>query len=168
MDLYHISCELPVQPDRPDNKPFVTSALWRNYIGTWKLHADGRLELIEFEFPRVNGDESSFQQVNDGFVVGNFTINLRPFFYGPHTVVPFVDGVIVENRARWEIDETIHAVVLEHKPFGLICDYGFIPRSFLKSENVYTKGDTVACSAFKLDREHRQLVLKPLAEAVGG
>ena len=168
VDLYSVSCDLPVEPQRPDDKLFVTTALWRNYIGTWRLNPDGRLQLIEFEFPRVNGDESSFQRVRNGFVSGDFTINLRPFFAGPHTVVPFADGVIVENRTEWRIDEKINAIVHMPKPSGLICDCGFIPKSFLQSNVTYEVGDIVECSVFKIDRERGNLILKPLDDAIGG
>ena len=167
-DLYSVSCRLPAQPNRPDDKLFVTTALWRNYIGTWRLNSDGRLQLIQFEFPRVHGDESAFQQVANGYVTGDFTVNLRLFFYGPQTIVPFVAGLIVEDREHWQINEKIEAVVHQLKPFGLICDCGFIPNSFLPSNVSYNVGDLVECSAFKRDRERGTLILKPIGGSSGG
>ncbi len=101
------SC-LPVPPNEVDG---MCSALWRGYIASLKLHADGRLELLRYEYPfTIRG--ARIQQVHR-FFGGDFQLCFRPFFEGPNTHVAFRDGRIVADRQQWAIDEQAMSAKIE-------------------------------------------------------
>ena len=54
--LYFVSADLPVVPNPPDDA-LRSSALWRGYIGTWRLNVDGTLDLLKFTFPHFEGEK---------------------------------------------------------------------------------------------------------------
>jgi hypothetical protein len=149
LKLYFLHCPggefdcFPKPPSPPDSTMSRTS-LWRGYIATFRLCADGRLELVGYEYPTEPYRNFHFEPVND-FLTGDFSLIFRPFFFGPSTRVPFRNGVIVEDRSRWEIDDqTIHGFVThvfrsrdtdERK--GLLVDIGFtafLPRFLVPEE----------------------------------
>lgn len=77
----------------------------RGYVATFRLHADDRLELVQYEFRYA--DEGTPLQICNAFFEGDFQVALCPFFWGPKTVIPFRDGKIVRDRNQWEIEDQI-------------------------------------------------------------
>jgi hypothetical protein len=137
--LYYVcGTELPVLPRiSQDARP--SSSLWRGYIATFRLTADGRLELIRYEYPY---SDISAHDVEQGFLTGNFSLVLRHLFSGPSIQVPFRDGYVVEDRSQWKIDnqELVVNVREVYNDAGLVVDFmyfyghGWIPRSLVPSE----------------------------------
>ena len=144
-----------------------SNLFWRGYIGHWVLHADGRLQLTQFEFPTFDDTPSAFQQVQDGFVGGDFEMFLRPWFSGATSSIPFVDGHIVNDKSRWRISDIVTAYPHANKEYGLICNnLCWIPRSLmnaeLKSEPEACLGQGVVCVMIGSNRD--QIILMPMIE----
>lgn len=81
----------------------VCTALWRGYIATFVLQADGRLRLECFEYP-LDIENWRRQEVNE-LLVGDFWMLMTHVFFGPRTYVPFRDGAIVEDKEQWFTEE---------------------------------------------------------------
>jgi hypothetical protein len=80
----------------------VSTALWRGYISTYRLRADGTLMLERLEYPfatRATSDE-----VHE-VLEGDFWLDLRETFVGEGVKVPFSQGKIVGDRTRWKLKE---------------------------------------------------------------
>ncbi len=138
-----------------------------------RLHADGRLALERFEFPFAERGTPS-QECN-AYFVGEFAITLRPFFFGPNTFMPFVDGKVIVDRSNWEIEEQIISGVISYvlqsrftkKPIGLMIDFygnGFVPLSLVpeadKRDLDSLVGRPVECSIYGVDDERDCFILK--------
>ena len=88
------------QPQLPgDQKPF--SALWRGYVGSFHLGADGKLTLKKYTYPNSPTRGKHLQQTVNEELVGDFWLVMKLGFRAPRTYVPFQDGVIVTNRDEW-------------------------------------------------------------------
>lgn len=166
--LYFVSAELPIEPEPPEDSLRSTS-LWRGYIGTWRLNLDGTLYLLKFSFPRFIGEGSITQEFPPVTVHGDFELTFRPFFYGPNTRIPFVDGLLVEDRDKWSIDDQAIEVqaykTLDES--GLIVQTlwgpGYVPRSMLldPARNLEAMlGQRFHCEISDYDDERRTWILR--------
>ena len=97
------SSAYPVSPDVPGGTGRCSSN-WNGYIATMRLHADHRLELVQFDFPY---HENTPTQICNAFFTGDFSITFRPFFHGPNTTIPFRDGRVIPDQDEWEIDDQL-------------------------------------------------------------
>lgn len=79
----------------------VCSALWRGYVATFCLRADGRLELIRYDYPlskpKTGVDISEFLE-------GDFWMILKSDFKGDRVYVPFVAGRVNPDEAAWVVE----------------------------------------------------------------
>lgn len=136
LKLYFVSAELPVEPAPPESA-LRSTALWRGYIGTWRLNADGSLELLRFTFPHFIDEGSTTQEFAPKAAKGDFRLTFRPFFHGPNTEIPFVEGRVVEDKCQWNIeDEVLAAEAYEAQQESGLCvriwgGVGFVPRDLL-------------------------------------
>ena len=134
--LYFVSADLPVTPIPPENA-MRSTALWRGYVGTWRLNVDGTLDLLKFTFPHFEDKKTATQEFAPASTTGDFQLTFRPFFHGPNTEIPLVGGRVIENESQWKIeDQTIEAEAYKSlDQSGLIVrTFGgtaFIPRSLL-------------------------------------
>ncbi len=78
--------------------------LHRGYVATFVLEQDGRLRLRSFKFT-LNSRTSQTQRVNE-FIEGDFWVVLKPKFFAERTYVPFRDGIIIEDRQQWFVEES--------------------------------------------------------------
>ena len=156
----------PVRVALPESN-LTCSSLWRGYVATMRLHADGRLELEKYEFPLAA--EGTPPQICHTYFNGDFSVILRPFFYGPNTRIPFRDGRIARNPSEWEIEnQTISGVVTSvargrntGKPIGLFVHVSctaFAPRSLVPADRRddldALVGRTVRCSFHEIHEQH--------------
>lgn len=74
--------------------------LWEGRVATYRLHVDGRLELVSYRLP-----ETGVEQPVHEMLAGDFWLVLKPHFRGGRTYVPFKDGDIVEDEAAWVFHE---------------------------------------------------------------
>lgn len=157
-ELYFVSKELPVKPEPPEGYRLCT-ALWRGYLGAWRLNEDGALDLLRLAYPNFEEKGKGYTQMFEpAQMAGDFTLTFRPFFTGPNAVVPFQDGVIVEDRSKWEIeDQTFEVgVVRPLKQAGLVVQVpgeinAFLPKSLLLEPDTELKamvGRTLYCDIF--------------------
>ena len=79
--LYFVTADLPVEPDPPEDAIHST-ALWRGYIGVWRLNRDGTLDLVQLEFQRLNA-ANVVQRFEPQRATGDFELVFRPFFFRP-------------------------------------------------------------------------------------
>ncbi len=79
-------------------KMVACSALWRGYVSSYRLRADGMLVLEKLEYPFT--DNAAPDQVHE-VLQGDFWLDLREWFMGEGFRVPFVDGVIQSDKALW-------------------------------------------------------------------
>lgn len=80
------------------------SALWRGYVSSFRLKADGTLVLEKFEYPFSDDVEPDHVQE---ILQGDFWIDLREWFMGDGLRVPFVDGVIQSDKSLWRKKEGV-------------------------------------------------------------
>ncbi|WP_425396840.1 hypothetical protein [Aeoliella sp.] len=132
----------PVKPIIPESN-FLSTNLWRGYVATMRLHRDGRLELVKYDYPYAV--EGTPPQLCNALFTGDFSITFRPFFYGPDTTIPFLNGYIVRDREKWQVDDQTLSGVVEsvfsdrttNEPHGLLVDIAgrsFVPRSQIPLE----------------------------------
>jgi len=167
----------PVAPKLPDSYArligYGSDVCRRGYIANLRLHADYRLELEHFDFPKPKDFPA---QACNQFFDGDFSITFKPFYDGPSTVIPFRSGRIEPDQNHWQIDDqTVEGVVhsIFHKrhakePLGLMVDLSFgafvprtlVPREFRKDLRSLV-GRTVLCT-IKLVDDNRagQVVLQ--------
>jgi hypothetical protein len=161
---------LPVSPDYVPEKR--NSALWRGYIATFRLAADGTLSLISYGYPTPEGATLK-QEIANGEINGDFWLELRPFCSGPKTRVPFCAGRIVEDRTQWEIeDQTLRGrVTHKHSDVGLIIDIVelgncFMPRVLLppelRDDLDALMGRAVGCEIHQFDTERNNIIVRPV------
>jgi hypothetical protein len=89
------------------------SALWRGYVSSYRLRADGKLVLEKFEYPF--SDDAAPDQVHE-ILQGDFWIDLREWFMGEGFRVPFVDGVIQSDKALWRKTDGVSINGARRKP----------------------------------------------------
>ena len=168
LKLYFVTAELPIEPTPPEDALRCT-ALWRGYIGTWRLNANGTLELLGFTFPHFDDGKNLTQEFPPAKADGNFTLTFRPFFQGPNTKVPFENGHVIEDRKKWQIDDqTLDAQAYEaYGDAGLLVRIvggtGFIPKSMLlaPSRKLETMvGQRFRCEFVGRDEDRRAWILR--------
>lgn len=169
LELYHFrGVELPVLPQFPESNPLCTS-LWRGYIATFHLTAEGTLHLTSYDFPHADPPVPQ-HEVTEGQITGDFWLIMRPFFFGPNVEIPFRDGRIVEDSSKWLIgDQTLHGRVARRiKNAGLLVDVGircFMPRSLLPAElrDHLDKliGLSACCEIHYIDHERGNFIVRP-------
>ena len=76
----------------------MCTALWRGYVSTYRLRADGSLTLELLEYPY--SDNATPDEVNES-LKGNFWLDLRAGFLGDGVRVPFIDGLIQADSSFW-------------------------------------------------------------------
>ena len=165
------SSAYPVSPDVPGGTGRCSSN-WNGYIATMRLHADHRLELVQFDFPY---HENTPTQICNAFFTGDFSITFRPFFHGPNTTIPFRDGRVIPDQDEWGIDDQLLDGVVSrvlrkpntNEPYGLIVDIwfpAFAPRSLLpeivRGDLDTLVGKSVKCSLFDIDEKRRSVIVK--------
>jgi hypothetical protein len=81
----------------PGQPPTTMTANWKGYTEEWRITEEGRLVLVAFDY-----DDRAWKrrEVNET-ITGDFYLVLKSDFEGPRIYVPFRDGVIVLDRARW-------------------------------------------------------------------
>lgn len=79
-------------------KTSACTALWRGWVSTYRLKADGTLSLERLEYPYTDG--AAPDQVSET-LTGDFWLDLRESFMGAGTRVPFVAGRIEPDRSKW-------------------------------------------------------------------
>ena len=90
------------EPRLPAEEPVVEcTALWRGHVRHYTLHADGRLELRRYSYPFSDEDDREMSETLEG----DFWLVFRPYFFGPDTRVPFVDGSVVLDKEKWHVEE---------------------------------------------------------------
>ena len=102
-DCETIEYALPL--DRPPNQP-TCSSLWSGYVDRFVLNADGTLDHVGYAFlVGFHDDNNDRYTLQDGIerVTGDFYLQFRADFFGPHTYVPFRDGKIVTDRNEWQV-----------------------------------------------------------------
>jgi hypothetical protein len=85
-------------PPAPPDKSRC-SALWRGYVATFRLHPDGSLELVGYEYMRSVGKWEP-HPVGER-LAGDFWLVLKRNFFGPRTYLPFRAGLVVEDGTEW-------------------------------------------------------------------
>ena len=75
------------------------SALWRGYVATFRLHPDGRLELVGYDYMLSSGRRRP-HPVGE-WLSGDFWLVLKPSFFGPRTYLPYLAGLVVEDESAW-------------------------------------------------------------------
>jgi hypothetical protein len=85
-----------VHRTKPRSARRVSTANGKGYKQAWRLDADGTLVLVSFTY----GDTRQTELVNEA-ITGDFYLVLKSVFRGPRLYVPFRDGKIVLDRARW-------------------------------------------------------------------
>jgi hypothetical protein len=83
---------------REPPKTTMFSALWRGYVATYRLTADGTLVLERREYPLAKGTPPD---VLHEPLRGDFWLDLRESFFGAGVLVPFVEGKIQTDRSLW-------------------------------------------------------------------
>lgn len=83
-------------------KMTTCTALWRGYISTYRLRADGTLTLEKLEYPFTAGAQPD--EVHE-VLQGDFWLDLREWFLGDGTQIPFVQGKIVADQTQWKRKE---------------------------------------------------------------
>jgi hypothetical protein len=85
-------------------KMTMCSALWRGYISSYRLTAQGTLILERLEYPFTEDVQpvDVHEPLN-----GDFWLDLRESFMGDGFLVPFVDGKVVADRTRWKPTEGV-------------------------------------------------------------
>jgi hypothetical protein len=78
----------------------VTSSLWRGYISRYRLDTSGRLTLESFEYPDRSG-ASTIERIDEE-LRGEFWLLMAPSFFDDRIGIPFLGGLIVSDKARWE------------------------------------------------------------------
>lgn len=175
LKLYFVSAELPAKPNPPENYTLSTD-LWRRYVATWRLNFDGTLELLQFEFPDFPDDDTVVQKLEPQTVAGDFTLTFRPFFHGPNTEIPFVDGRVIEDRSKWEMDDqTIDVEVSKALDgSGLVVRtlwgwaIGFLPKSLLLDPSTKLTelvGQELKCEVFRQDEDRGTFIVKQVQES---
>lgn len=96
-------------PPTPPADRSSLSALHRGYIATFRLHPDGQLELLSYDYllpieVADPGPKWRTQQVHE-LLTDDFWLMMKPKFSAPRTYVPFRAGRIVEDRAEWFVEE---------------------------------------------------------------
>ena len=174
--LYFVSAELPVEPNPPDDVLRCT-ALWRGYVGTWRLNFDGTLDLLKFTFPHFEDDKTTTQEFDPATATGTFHLTFRPFFNGPNTEIPFIDGHVIEDESQWRIDDqTIDAEAFKSlDQSGLIVrTFGgtaFLPRSLLlepTTDLATMVGLRFRCEIYDRDDDRGTLILREIEPNNGG
>ena len=112
----------PTEPSPPVGMT-PCSMMWRGYIATHRLAADGTFHIVRFRFlteiqvDHDNDDDGEVvvqyetQSVNEQ-IDGDFWLVLKPRFSAPRTYLPFRDGIVVEDRCDWVVEEPKH----RHRP----------------------------------------------------
>ncbi|MEM7317068.1 MAG: hypothetical protein AAF497_28375 [Planctomycetota bacterium] len=168
LKLFCVSADLPETPKSSKNAVRST-ALWRGYIGTWRLNLDGTLDLLRFTYPHFDAGKSKSQEFTAKPARGDFWLDFRPFFEGPQTKVPFRSGKIVEDREQWQIDDqTIQSTVIKvYRARGLIVQtlFGnaYLPKSLLKQSNVDLEtlvNQELSCELYDYDEERRNWIVR--------
>jgi hypothetical protein len=85
-------------------KMTVCTALWRGYISTYRLRADGTLILERLEYPFTKG--AAPDEVLE-VIHGDFWLDLRESFLGRGMRIPFVDGKIITDESLWRRREAL-------------------------------------------------------------
>jgi len=83
-------------------KMTMCTALWRGYVSTYRLKADGSLTLEKLEYPFSKGVEPD--EVNE-VLQGDFWLDLREWFMGDGMKIPFVEGKVVADRTQWKLKQ---------------------------------------------------------------
>ena len=97
-------CNVP-----PETQSGVSSNLWRGYLATFRLNANGSFELIQIEFPNYRPPyKQNFALVYEG----DFSVRFQKQFgwNAPSITIPFVNGLIVEDESTWATNELPSAV----------------------------------------------------------
>lgn len=81
-----------------DAKMTYCTALWRGYVSTYELDAEGGLTLVELSYPFT--PDATPQTVHER-LEGDFWLDLREGFFGPGVQVPFKAGRVVSDRQQW-------------------------------------------------------------------
>ena len=76
----------------------MCTALWRKWVSTYRLKADGTLVLERLEYPYTDG--ATPDEVDEE-LTGDFWLDLRESFMGAGTRVPFIAGRIEADRSQW-------------------------------------------------------------------
>lgn len=82
------------------------SANWKSYIPTFRLTAEGALELLSYSYAEHGIEEIDPPEV----LSGNFWLVLKERFFAPRLYIPFDHGTVVLDKNRWlqEKGESIH------------------------------------------------------------
>ena len=102
-DCETIEYALPL--NHPSHQP-TCSSLWSGYVDRFVLNADGTLDHVGYAFlVGFHDDNNDRYTLQDGIerVTGDFYLQFRADFFGPHTYVPFRDGKIVTDRNEWQV-----------------------------------------------------------------
>jgi hypothetical protein len=91
----------PLQNSSDKTKHGRFSACWKGFTRTYELAADGRLSLTGFEYPFTDNKGDTTSEL----LAGDFWLELRDEFFGPRTHVPFVDGIIIHDKAQWVVED---------------------------------------------------------------
>lgn len=88
-------------PPTPPEDQRTFSALWRGYIATFQLSPDGKLTLVSYTYPNSPSLGRNNTEAINELLVGDFWLVMKPAFKAPRTYVPFHNGVIVSDTAKW-------------------------------------------------------------------
>ena len=130
-----------------------------------------------FTFPHFEDQKTTHQEFGPASTAGDFRLTFRPFFNGPSTEIPFVDGCVVRDKSKWKIDDqTIDAEAFESlDQSGLIVrtlgGSAFIPRSLLLAPagNLETMvGRRFQCQIHDRDDDRGAFILRESNPSNGG
>ena len=108
-ELYSICVSEPADYKNYKGYPFeqkgdlekcaICSACWRGYVSVYELTSSGEIHLVKFEYPfgRTPRDPDKADEI----LKGDFWLQFRDGFFGDKLFVPFADGKIVSDRAKW-------------------------------------------------------------------
>ncbi|WP_442483559.1 hypothetical protein [Aeoliella sp. SH292] len=135
---------------------------------------------MKYEFPFAEPEVPP--QLCHANFEGNFVVVFRPFFFGPSTKIPFIDGKVNRNREEWEVDDQIvRGLVtsiccdrLTGERMGLNVDLGcrgFVPLSSIPLQHQANLdklvGETRSFEMHEVGKEHSFIVLRMVDERDG-
>lgn len=97
--------ERPVYAAVPGPAETMTTGNWKGFVERWLLSEAGRLILVGFEYDDFER-EDRIRDVHET-LEGDFYLVLKSEFEGPRLYIPFRDGVLVTDRARWKHEDYV-------------------------------------------------------------
>jgi len=84
---------------------------WSGYLCNYRLTDKGRLVLVSYVYTIADIELTTVNETLEG----DFYLVMKPDFHGIRTYVPFVNGLIVEDKSKWLHEESIEIEIPPEK-----------------------------------------------------